>query len=82
MIGGGVKIQKLFSSNSSVQNMITVFMLSIFLLFVRAYIVQISYNIIWPKFMYNLGGDRRNFEPISFYDSLLLVILFSFLFRF
>ena len=28
MIGGGAKIQKLFSSNSSVQNMITVFILS------------------------------------------------------
>ena len=82
MIGCGAKIQKLFSSTSSIKNTITVFILSILILLIRAYIVQISYNIIWPKFMNNVGGDKNQFEPISFYDSLLLVILFSFLFRF
>ena len=46
----------------------------------KAYIVQVIYNQIWPKFVSNMGQDTTNFKQIDYSESLLLVILFRFLF--
>lgn len=81
MIGGGLKIQKMFKTGDK-DTMIGLFVMSIFILLLRTYIVQITYNMMWPKIVMNSGGDNSQFTPLTFYESLIMVILFSFLFGF
>jgi len=78
MIGGASKIQKVLTGTSF--NMLSVFALCLAILLIRGYIVQITYNIMWPKIVTNTGGDNSQFTPLSYYESLMIVILFSFLF--
>jgi len=77
MIGGGSKIQKMLAG----QNFIRIMMFSILLILIQTYIVQLTYNMIWPKIVTNSGGDDRQFRPLTYYESLLIVLLFSFLFK-
>jgi len=35
---------------------------------------------MWPKIVENSGGDTSRFKPLTLYESLMMVILFSFLF--
>jgi len=81
MIGGGLKIQKMFKSGDT-DTMIGLFVMAILILLLRTYIVQITYNMMWPKIVMNSGGDTSQFTPLTFYESLIMVILFSFLFGF
>ena len=81
MIGGASKIQKMFKSGDT-DTMIGLFVMSILILLLRTYIVQITYNMMWPKIVMNSGGDNSQFTPLTFYESLIVVILFSFLFGF
>jgi hypothetical protein len=55
-------------------NMIIVFL-------IRSYIVQKTYNIVWQKIVINTGEDINKFKPITFYESIMIVLLFSVLFR-
>jgi hypothetical protein len=80
MIGGASKIQKMFKE-AKVENIISLSIMVILILLLRAYIVQITYNMMWPKVVSNSGGDTSRFTPLTFYESLMMVILFSFLFR-
>ena len=80
MIGGGIKLQKMLSKPNK-WNILSLFFILILLLLLRAYIVQVTYNLMWPKIVSNTGGDNSQFKPITFYESLMIVILFSFLFR-
>jgi len=80
MIGGGLKVKKILDNPNPTEIIgLVVVLLGLFLL--RAYIVQISYNIIWPKISSNNGYDESEFVPLKYYDALMLVILFSFLFK-
>ena len=81
MIGGASKIQKMFKSGN-MDTMISLFVMAILILLLRTYIVQITYNMMWPKVVMNSGGDTSQFTPLTFYESLMVVILFSFLFGF
>ena len=85
MLGGGYK--KLSKSlglkglkGTSFSIGLILFVMAIY--FLRAYIVQLSYNWVWPKIVENTGGDTSSFSPLTFYESLMLVILVSFLFGF
>ena len=49
-------------------------------LLIKAYVVQLTYNMMWPKIVENSGGDTSRFKPLTFYEALMMVILFSFLF--
>jgi hypothetical protein len=80
MIGGGLKLQEMFKSKD-INTTIGLCLMIIFILLIRAYIVQITYNMMWPKIVSNSGGDNSRFSPLTFYESLMMVILFSFLFR-
>tara|TARA_Y100001970_G_scaffold96549_1_gene121584 strand:- start:112 stop:354 length:243 start_codon:yes stop_codon:yes gene_type:complete len=80
MIGGGIKLQKIFNKSNS-SDIIGIFLITLVLFFLRAYIVQVTYNLMWPKIVSNAGGDPSQFTPITFYESLMIVFLFSFLFR-
>ena len=80
MIGGGIKLQKIFNKSNS-SDIIGIFLITLVLFLLRAYIVQVTYNLMWPKIVSNTGGDPSQFTPITFYESLMIVFLFSFLFR-
>ena len=79
MIGGGLKIQKMFKTGDT-DTMISLVVMTGAILLLRTYIVQITYNMMWPKVVMNSGGDNSRFTPLTFYESLIMVILFSFLF--
>ena len=79
MIGGGVKnMCKKVGKN----NQIYYFAIGVIILLIKTFIVQWTYNQVWPKIVSNTGGDNSQFTPLTFYESLMIVILFSFLFRF
>ena len=50
----------------------------IFLL-LKAWIVQWSYNQVWPRLVANSGSTAEKFRPLTYYEALLVVILFTFL---
>jgi hypothetical protein len=80
MIGGGLKLQKVFKE-PKLENIINLSVMVILILLLRSYIVQVSYNMMWPKIVENTGGDTSKFRPITFYEAIMIVLLFSFLFR-
>ena len=80
MIGGGLKLQKVFKE-PKLENIINLSVMVILILLLRSYIVQVTYNMMWPKIVENTGGDTSKFRPISFYEAIMIVLLFSFLFR-
>ena len=71
MIGGNPM------KNGSGPNMLMIFLLSLFLLLVKAFLVQYCYNMVAQRLILNSGGDIKNFRPLSFNEALLLVILVS-----
>ena len=80
MIGGGLKLQKVFKE-PKFENIINLSVMVILILLLRSYIVQLTYNMMWPKIVENTGGDTSKFRPITFYEAIMIVLLFSFLFR-
>jgi len=77
MIGGGHKIKQMLVAPDG-----SVIFILIALLILRAYVVQVTYNMMWPKLVRNSGSDSDRFTPLTFYEALMVTILFSFLFRF
>ena len=75
MIGGGLK--KMFPKKNKELYMIIA---CVFIILLKTFGVQWSYNLIWPKLVRNNGNDSKNFEPLTFYEALVFVLLFSFLF--
>jgi len=80
MIGGGLKLQKILKE-PKLENIIQLSVMVILILLLRSYIVQVTYNMMWPKIVENTGGDTSKFRPITFYEAIMIVLLFSFLFR-
>jgi len=80
MIGGGLKIQNILKE-SKLDNVLSLSILVIVILIIRSYIVKVTYNLMWPKIVKNTGGDDSKFTPLTFYESIMIVLLFSFLFR-
>lgn len=76
MFGGGIK-NKL--KETSKDNQLFFMTMGIFIILLKTMIVQWSYNKIWPKLTSNTGLNPSNFEPLTFYESFLFVILFEFL---
>jgi hypothetical protein len=79
MLGGGKKIKSILRGESSV-NPLSVIVVLIILFLIRALVVQLSYNTIAPKLIGNWGHDEREFQPLTFEESLMFTILISFLF--
>ena len=79
MIGGGLKLQKVLKE-PKLENIINLSVMVILILLIRSYIVQVTYNMMWPKIVENSGGYTSRFKPLTFYEALMMVILFSFLF--
>jgi hypothetical protein len=73
MIGG---VQKQPSGQKNV-HFLTFFMLTLFILLLRALIVYWGYNALMPKFVVTLGNDPNNikhFRELNFTEAILLVI--------
>ena len=79
LLKGGGKVKKIIK-NENINTLFTVFFMIILVLLIKAYVVQITYNMMWPKIVENSGGDTSRFKPLTFYEALMMVILFSFLF--
>ena len=79
MIGGSLKVKKM-NKNENTSTLFAVFFMIILVLLIKAYVVQITYNMMWPKIVENSGGDTSRFKPLTIYEALMIVILFSFLF--
>lgn len=79
LIGGGV-VSKSLGDN---ENMLQLFMLSLFILLIKGLLVMVTYNWIIPKITYNANPnyDYKKFRPINFLEAILLVILFTNLFN-
>jgi hypothetical protein len=79
MIGGALKVKKMIK-NENITTLFAIFFMILLVLLIKAYVVQITYNMMWPKIVENSGGDISRFKPLTFYEALMMVILFSFLF--
>jgi hypothetical protein len=79
MIGGSLKVKKMIK-DEKLSSLFAIFFMIVLVLLIKAYVVQITYNMMWPKIVENSGGDISRFKPLTFYEALMMVILFSFLF--
>jgi len=58
----------------------TLFFSMLLIFLIKVLLVMISYNIVVPKLMDKYRQDPAKFRPISFVESIFLVILFNNLF--
>lgn len=65
--------------DSGMSNM-TLFFSMLLIFLIKVLLVMISYNIIVPKLMDKYRQDPSLFRPITFVESIFLVILFNNLF--
>ena len=79
MIGGALKVKKMIKDEDTT-TLFAVFFMIVLVLLIKAYVVQLTYNMMWPKIVENSGGDTSRFKPLTIYEALMIVILFSFLF--
>ena len=80
MIGGGTELQKIYEE-FKIERIFNLSIAVIIILLIRSYIFQKTYNLMWPKIVRNTGGDDSKFTPLTFYESIMIVLLFSFLFK-
>ena len=79
MIGGGMKsATKKLAADPQNTHYLLIAVLGVIL--IKTLAVQWSYNIIFPRLISNFGASIKNFRPLTFYESFILVILVSFLF--
>ena len=75
MIGGFVKGNKMKIDS------LQLFLMMILIFFIKVFLVQWSYNRIFPILRYNaVGNSTKDFRPLTFIESIIVVILFNNLF--
>ena len=74
MIGGFVK------GNKMKVDSLQLFLMIFLVFFIKVFLVQWSYNRIFPLLRYNMTGQQGNFRPLTFIESIIFVILFNNLF--
>lgn len=63
-------------------NSISLFLMLILTFFIKVILVQWSYNTIFPLLRYNMTGNTiKDFRPLTFVESIVVVILFNNLFN-
>ena len=60
--------------------LLTAVVLRFILIAIQSALVQLAYNNIWPKLAVNSGGDVSKFTPLTYFESFMVVVLFTFLF--
>ena len=57
------------------------FLMVFLVFFIKVFLVQWSYNRIFPVLRYNAtGNEKGDFKPLTFVESIIVVILFNNLF--
>ena len=74
MIAGFIKGNKIKTDSLSLLLML------ILVFFIKVILVQWSYNTIFPLLRYNMINDTKDFRPLTFVESIVVVILFNNLF--
>jgi len=74
MIGGFIKGNKIKIDS------VSLFLMLILTFFIKVILVQWSYNTIFPLLRYNITNDTKDFRPLTFVESIVVVILFNNLF--
>ena len=75
MIGGFVK------GNKMKVDSLQLFLMVIIVFFIKVILVQWSYNTIFPVLRYNMTNNTvKDFRPLTFIESIVVVILFNNLF--
>ena len=75
MIKGFVKGNKIKIDSLSL------FLMVVLVFFIKVILVQWSYNTIFPVLRYNaVGNTTKDFRPLTFVESIVVVILFNNLF--
>jgi hypothetical protein len=72
MSGGAAKVM------NSGTGWFSLFLVTLFFFFVKAWLIYVTYNMVVPKIMASMnvqGWDR--FREISYWDALLMMILFN-----
>ena len=83
MNGGKQSIQ--MTNNVKTPSVISLFLIVLLLLLIKGFIVYTLYNYLVPEIIYSLSNKSKediynDFKPITFMQSILLVILFNTLF--
>ena len=71
MIGGFVK------GNKMKVDSLQLFLMVVLVFFIKVFLVQWSYNRIFPLLRYNMTGHQGDFRPLTFVESIVVVILFN-----
>jgi len=74
---GGAKKSAVIPNTTKTVHFPTFFLLTIFILLLRALIVYWGYNALMPKFIVTLGNEPNNlrhFRELNFSEAVLLVI--------
>ena len=75
MIAGFVK------GNKMKVDSLSLFLMVVLVFFIKVVLVQWSYNRIFPVLRYNaVGNTVKDFRPLTFVESIVVVILFNNLF--
>ena len=56
------------------------FLMVVLVFFIKVFLVQWSYNRIFPLLRYNMTNSTKDFRPLTFIESIIVVILFNNLF--
>ena len=75
MIGGFVKGKKMKIDS------LQFFFVILLVFLIKAWLVQVSYNWIFPKLRYNMTGNQSDFRRLSYMEAIIVVILFNNLFN-
>ena len=75
MIGGFIKGNKIKIDS------VSLFLMVVIVFFIKVILVQWSYNRIFPVLRYNITNDTKKFRPLTFIESIVVVILFNNLFN-
>ena len=76
MFGGFIKGNKMKIDS------VSLFLMLVLTFFIKVILVQWSYNTIFPLLRYNMTGNTiKDFRPLTFVESIVVVILFNNLFN-
>jgi hypothetical protein len=86
LTGGKISNKNMDQYNHPNNNLFMIFLI-LLLLLIKGFIVYLVYNTLMPKLIYSVASSgksfediEKNFTPITFVESILLVILFQTLF--
>tara|TARA_B100001093_G_scaffold438726_1_gene438286 strand:- start:70 stop:327 length:258 start_codon:yes stop_codon:yes gene_type:complete len=76
-LGSGFGLQNIISTKMGMGVCFAFLVYQVMIIIIKTYIIQMSYNKIWPKLTKNTGLDDTKFVPLTFNEAILVSILFS-----